>query len=101
MSKPTPNATSAGKYGALIQKAKGAETSNDSETSKPESQKTGFLANQQASKPEQRETKVAEVNLSIKVPRDLRQHWVSEAKRQGTSLTAAITIALKERFGEP
>lgn len=41
------------------------------------------------------------VNLSIKVPRSLRRHWVVEAKRQDTSLTAVIIQALKSRFGEP
>jgi hypothetical protein len=42
-----------------------------------------------------------EVNLSIKVPISLRRHWVAEAKRQGTTITAAITAALTERFGQP
>jgi len=42
-----------------------------------------------------------EVNLSIKVPKALRRHWVAEAKRQDTTLTAAIIEALKARFGEP
>lgn len=41
------------------------------------------------------------VNLSIKVPKSRRQHWAAEAKRQGTTLTAAITEALSTRFGEP
>lgn len=43
----------------------------------------------------------SDVNLSIRVPRRLRQHWAAEAKRAGTSLTAAITEALSRRFGEP
>jgi hypothetical protein len=42
-----------------------------------------------------------DVNLSIKVATSRRRHWVAEAKRQGTSLTAAITEALNSRFGEP
>lgn len=42
-----------------------------------------------------------QVNLSIKVSESLRRHWVSEAKRQGTSLTAEIIEALKNRFGLP
>jgi LDH2 family malate/lactate/ureidoglycolate dehydrogenase len=41
------------------------------------------------------------VNLSIKVPKSRRQHWAAEAKRQGITLTAAITEALRDRFGEP
>jgi hypothetical protein len=42
-----------------------------------------------------------EVNLSIKVAAVRRRHWAAEAKRQGTTLTAAITAALSAKFGEP
>ncbi|NJO85306.1 MAG: hypothetical protein HC818_00075 [Synechococcaceae cyanobacterium RM1_1_27] len=42
-----------------------------------------------------------QVNLSIKVPESLRRHWVAEAKRSGTTITAVVIEALKERFGEP
>lgn len=42
-----------------------------------------------------------EVNLSIKVAAARRRHWAAEAKRQGTTLTASITEALSEKFGEP
>ncbi len=41
------------------------------------------------------------VNLSIKVPKRLRQHWAAEAKRSGTTLTRVITDALQQKFGEP
>lgn len=41
------------------------------------------------------------VNLTIKVQRQQRLHWLIEAKKQGTSLTAAITEALNTRFGGP
>ncbi len=41
------------------------------------------------------------VNLSIKVPKRLRQHWAAEAKRSGTTLTKVITDALQQKFGEP
>lgn len=63
-----------------------------------------------ARKPENKKDRNAEtkqgvieegVNLSIKVPKSRRQHWAAEAKRQGTTLTAAITEALNEKFGEP
>ena len=40
-------------------------------------------------------------NLTIKVRKRQRLHWLIEAKKQGTSLTAAITDALNERFGAP
>ncbi len=42
-----------------------------------------------------------EVNLSIKVAAIRRRHWAAEAKRQGITLTAVITDALSEKFGEP
>jgi hypothetical protein len=42
-----------------------------------------------------------DVNLSIKVAASRRRHWAAEAKRRGTTLTAAITEALSEKFGEP
>lgn len=71
------------KYGKLI-----------SEARKPESQK--------ARKPElERGAVEGDVNLSIKVPKARRRHWAAEAKRQGVTLTAAITEALINRFGEP
>lgn len=62
---------------------------------------------QQARKPENQQTRLTEeadepfVNLSIKVSKSLRRHWAAEAKRQDTTLTAAIIEALKAKFGEP
>jgi hypothetical protein len=41
------------------------------------------------------------VNLTIKVTKNLRRHWLIEARRQDTSLTAAIIEALNARFGAP
>lgn len=83
------------KYGAMIQKARSQENQN-----------TSLLDNQDTSSPEnQKETnnegKAEEVNLSIKVPKRLRRHWVAEAKRHDTSLTAIIIASLKEKLGEP
>lgn len=75
------------KYGDVIQKAR--EQANQ-ETGKPENQSSGLPVE-----------KEEEVNLSIKVPKRLRRHWVSEAKRRDTTVTAAIIAALKEKFGEP
>jgi hypothetical protein len=59
--------------------------------------------NKNTRKPEEEEFNVIEpdVNLSIKVAAARRRHWAAEAKRRGTTLTAAITTALSERFGEP
>jgi len=48
-----------------------------------------------------REETEVEANLSIRVPIRLRRHWVAEAKREGTTLTAVITEALSRRFGQP
>lgn len=72
------------KYGQLIKEARKQE-------------------NQKARKPDKGRGTDSEpdVNLSIKVPRSRRQHWAAEAKRQGTTLTAAVTEALSQRFGEP
>lgn len=39
-------------------------------------------------------------NLTIRVKKCQRLHWLIEAKKQGTSLTSAITEALNERFGK-
>lgn len=72
------------KYGQLIKEARKQESKK---TSKPEEEKDG------APEPD--------VNLSIKVAAARRRHWAAEAKRRGTTLTAAITEALSERFGEP
>jgi hypothetical protein len=71
------------KYGQLIKEARKQE-------------------NKKASKPEMARGIIGEeVNLSIKVLKSRRQHWAAEAKRQGTTLTAAITEALSQKFGEP
>ncbi|MDQ3816283.1 MAG: hypothetical protein M3362_01165 [Acidobacteriota bacterium] len=72
------------KYGQLIKEARKAENQK--------SEKAGS---------ERRHSTDPEVNLSIKVATSRRRHWVAEAKRRGTTLTAAITEALSERFGEP
>lgn len=59
--------------------------------------------NKNTRKPEDKPPSVVEpdVNLSIKVNAARRRHWAAEAKRRGTTLTAAITEALSKRFGEP
>lgn len=72
------------KYGALIKEARKTESKK---TRKPEA--------------EQGSSAAPDVNLSIKVAASRRRHWVAEAKRQGTTITAVITEALSARFGEP
>lgn len=70
---------------------------------KPENQKTVKTESADGKRQKSSPTEEAEpgVNLSIKVAVSRRRHWAAEAKRQGTTLTAAITSALSERFGEP
>ncbi len=91
-----------GKYGAMIQKARNQENQNsvlpeDQQESLPADQLSGLPENQKAGVLPKEE----EVNLSIKVPKRLRRHWVSEAKKRDTSLTAIIIASLKEKLGEP
>lgn len=74
-----------GKYGDLIKAAKGS--------GKPDNQISGKQENQLTREPE--------VNLCVKVPKSLRQHWAAEAKRQGITMTEVIVEALKTKFGEP
>lgn len=86
------------KFGAIIEQAKSQNAG------KPEYKKTTKQENQNTRKPEKKIAKnavVKDVNLSIKVPESRRRHWVSEAKREGTSLTAVILESLSKRFGEP
>jgi len=85
-----------GRYGDLIKKAREPENQNanlsvNQNTGLPESQNTGLPENQNE----------PEVNLCVKVPKSLRQHWAAEAKRQGTTMTAVIMAALSDRFGKP
>ncbi|NCR42307.1 MAG: hypothetical protein GPJ21_22310 [Microcystis aeruginosa W13-11] len=77
-----------GRYGDLIKKAR-----------EPEYQFTSLPDNQNTSLPETQNE--PEVNLCVKVPKSLRQHWAAEAKRQGTTMTAVIMAALSDRFGKP
>ncbi len=93
----------AGRYGDLIKKAREPENQNTSlkeqNTNFPESRNTGLPENQNTNFPENQNE--PEVNLCVKVPKSLRQHWAAEAKRQGTTMTAVIMAALSDRFGKP
>lgn len=73
------------KYGDLI---KVAREQDDQKTRKPK--------DQNSVKPDE-----DLVNLCVKIPRRLRQHWAAEAKRQGITMTEVIVVALKQEFGEP
>lgn len=85
-----------GRYGDLIKKAREPENQN---ANLPETQNTGLPESQNTSLPENQNE--PEVNLCVKVPKSLRQHWAAEAKRQGTTMTAVIMAALSDRFGKP
>lgn len=76
-----------GKYKHLIDKAK--------------NQKPGKPENQIESDTETQVVEEKEVNLCVKVPISLRQHWAAEAKRQGITMTSVIVEALTQKFGEP
>ena len=93
----------AGRYGDSIKKAREPENQNTSlkeqNTNLPESRNTGLPENQNTNFPENQNE--PEVNLCVKVPKSLRQHWAAEAKRQGTTMTAVIMAALSDRFGKP
>ncbi|GAL91557.1 MULTISPECIES: hypothetical protein [Microcystis] len=93
-----------GRYGDLIKKAREPENQNtgleeSQNTNLPENQNTGLPKNQNTNLPENQNE--PEVNLCVKVPKSLRQHWAAEAKRQGTTMTAVIMAALSDRFGKP
>ena len=93
------------KFGAIIEKAKseGIEEQENKQTIKKVSQNTGLPENQNTSfiKSSEPVEKGREVNLSIKVPEVLRRHWVSEAKKEGSTITAEITEALNRKYGKP
>ena len=86
-----PNETNRPRYADIIQKAR------ESEETAPEQEAEEMVI------PEPPSARVVEemVNLSIRVPKRLRMHWVAEAKRHDTSITAVVTEALNTRFGTP
>ena len=93
-----------GRYGDLVKKAREPENQNtglkeSQNTNLPENQNTGLPESQNTNLPENQNE--PEVNLCVKVPKSLRQHWAAEAKRQGTTMTAVIMAALSDRFGKP
>ena len=78
-----------GKFGHIIGKAK---------QTGPDNQKSGEQDNQIKNVQTEAEKMV---NLCVKVPKSLRQHWAAEAKRQGITMTEVITKALNQKFGKP
>ena len=92
-----PNETNRPRYADIIQKARESEAAEP----EPEVEEAATLPESQNARLETAPGKVVEemVNLSIRVPKRLRIHWVAEAKRHDTSITAAITEALNAKFG--
>ena len=113
-----------GKYSEIVKgKSQNSEPENhqaikpeNQKTTKKQNNKTGNVessnsGNQQnniASNAENIKTREPEnqktvsedmVNLSIKVPRRLRQKWVAESRLRGTTLTAIISDYLKTELG--
>lgn len=112
------------KFGGVISKARAAkqlkEESSDQTTGLQENQISGkqdsqsdnsqsalseqyavSVNSEESGNPPDEQLSELFVNLSIKVPKRLRQHWAAEAKRSGTTLTRVITDALQQKFGEP
>jgi predicted HicB family RNase H-like nuclease len=87
------------RFAEIIRKAR------ESETAEPqrEIEESVALPDSQSAPLQGAPGKVVEemVHLSIRVPKRLRMHWVAEAKRSDTSLTAVITEALNTKFGTP
>ncbi|WP_394793453.1 hypothetical protein [Armatimonas sp.] len=88
------------RYADIIQKARESEAAEpEQEVEEVETLPDSQNARLQETAP----GKIVEemVNLSIRVPKRLRMHWVAEAKRHDTSITAIITEALNAKFGTP
>ena len=95
-----PNDASRPRYADIIQKARESEVAE----LEPEVEEAVALPDSQNDRLQNEAPgKIVEemVNLSIRVPKRLRMHWVAEAKRHDTSITAVITEALNARFGTP
>lgn len=81
-----------GKYSGIV--------NSKNQSDKPENIFASNAENIFAREPENQKA-VSEdmVNLSIKVPRRLRQKWVAESRLRGTTLTAIISDYLKTELG--
>ena len=81
-----------------IQEVKQPRKQDSEKTRKLESLKAEMREIQESIKEEKKRT---EGGIAFKVDLELRNHWVAEAKRQGTTITAVMIEALTERFGTP
>lgn len=79
-----------------------AEPRLDSEEMQASSKAINTASNKAVKQAELSHAEPAEMAaMTVRVSRRHRLHWLIAAKREGTSLTAAITEALNARFGEP
>lgn len=100
-----------GKFSEVIRKAKEEKAHQATPespslltdtTGEPVNQLTGIPVNTTSGLPDRvNEGQEEFANLSIRVPKRLRQHWAAEAKRAGTTLTKEISSSLERRFGKP
>ena len=90
-----------GKYRDIVESKNQAELPENQKTANINSSKTSKQQSNKTSLPDNQITRDEElVNLSIKVPRKLRQKWVAESRLRGTTLTAIITDYLKSELGD-
>ena len=90
-----------GKYSDIVKSKNQAELPENQKTVNQENNQSGKQQSEKTSEPENQKSIPEDmVNLSIKVPRKLRQKWVAESRLRGTTLTAIITNYLKLELGE-
>ena len=90
-----------GKYSDIVKSKNETGKPDNQEAVKIDSSKAGKVESDKTSNAENQKTRNEDmVNLSIKVPRKLRQKWVAESRLRGTTLTAIITDYLKSELGE-
>ena len=98
-----------GKYSDIVKGKSQSGKPDLQKTKKPENNQTGNIESSNSSDQEsiiasnvenQKTIQEDMANLSIKVPRRLRQKWVAESRLRGTTLTAIISDYLKAELGE-
>ena len=97
-----------GKYSGIVNSKNESGKTENQKTVKAENNKTGNVESNKSGERQNIKTREPAVqktiqedmvNLSIKVPRRLRQKWVAESRLRGTTLTAIISDYLKAELG--
>ena len=103
-SKPVKAAASSPLTSAIRAAAAEQKRQQDEETGMQENENASMPENLHAGKPENqhagKEPDPEWGNLSIRVHKRDRLHWLIAARKSGTNLTQVITEALNARFGE-